>query len=163
MNLPVKANPMVPEVVFPKLNSLPAMFQNALPPTVPQAQYKAGIVPIVSNFIHNIKLEQMEKSANLEANIAEHHVRKLRANLDGIKELILFGQKYELEVKSLHSAIRLIDINEQKAQAEMVNLQLKNVNEQNEVKMSFLDLKMRLNEAKEIGVIDEDWINNFLK
>jgi hypothetical protein len=138
------------EIAFPQLSSLPQMFQNAMPPTVPQLQFRAGVIPIVSNFFHNMKLGQMEKAANLEASIAEHHVRKLRANLDGIKELILFGQKYELEVKAIRSQSRMLDLLEQQAEAELVNKQLINMEKQADVKMAHLDLKMRMHDRRRL-------------
>jgi len=142
-------------VGFPNMPSLPAMFQNTLPPEVPQIQYKAGLIPIVENFVHNWKLGQIERASEREANIAENCNRRQVAMFKGIEDLLLFGPRYNLKIKTIEHELRMMDVVERRAEAELQTVQFKNMQEYAEAQMAQLDLKMRMKEAKENG-LDEN-------
>lgn len=151
--VPAKANGSMP--AFPNMPALPQMFQATMPPPVPQINFKGGIV---KNFFHNRKLEQIEHATKQEALIAENHLRQVQAKFGAIMELLTFGQKYQLEVARLNSELRMLQINEQKAEAELIGLQLANMEKQYDAKIAELDYKTRLKEwnngAAEAEIID---------
>jgi hypothetical protein len=143
-------------VAFPNMPSLPSMFQNTLPPEVPQIQYKGGLVPIVENFIHNWKLGQIERASEREANIAENTNRRQVAMFKGIEDLLLFGPRYNLKMKGIEHELTMMDIAERKAEAELQGIQFKNKQEYHEAQIAELDYKVRYKEAKSNGLFDEE-------
>jgi hypothetical protein len=152
-NLPRKSS----KADFPSMPGLPAMFQNSMPPTIPQMPYKpGGIKPLLEGLFHNWKLLHLERASEREANIYANHTRKMRAQFEGISELLLFGQKYELQLQTIRNSQRMLDINEQKAEAELMEQNLKNYQLQAELQLTQLDLKIRLKEARDNGMVEDD-------
>jgi len=145
---------------FPNMAGLPAMFQNALPPMIPQIQYKPGLLTLVDNFFHNWKLKQLERASEREAEIAFNHARKMKAQFEGISELLLFGQNYELKLEKIRNSQSMMKIAEEKAQAELVEQQLKNYQLQAELQLTQLDLKIRLKEARDDGLTETEIDND---
>jgi len=144
MNLPAKKPSM--DVSFPDLAGLPEMFSAALPPSIPQINYGSGLV---KNFFHNWRLEQLERASASEARIAENNLQQLVARFAAIQELLTFNQQYELRIRANRHQMRMLEITQQRAEAELFYQQLKNVELQAEAKMAQLDLEMRLKEAKD--------------
>ena len=135
----VPINPMMPFV--------PQILANAMPAPVPQMQFNSGIV---TNFFHNVKLGQLAKASSAEAEIAENKRRYVESSLSMVENIVTFSGRLEVAFKRIKSEEAEMIINGQKAQAELVELQLKNMLLQNEVKLSELELKLKTKEMEEL-------------
>lgn len=154
-NLPAKK--AAKQVGFPDLAMLPQLFQAALPPIVPQLQYKPGIIaPLIEGMFHNWKLLHLQRSADREAGIAESHNRKMKAQFEMITDMVLFSRRLEFQMEDVKFQQKMLDIKQKKEEAELINLQLKNMQEQTELQIAQLDLKLRLKEARENGLIETE-------
>ena len=123
------------------------MNANAMPVPVPQMDWNNGIM---KNIFHNLKLGQIEKSTVREANISENKNRMVRANLDTIKALMTFSAETQMCFKRLEHEKDMMGIEKDKAQAELIQVQLKNMLLQGEVKLSEVELKIKMKELEEI-------------
>jgi len=136
-----------PASVMPIMPMTPEIFANAMPVPVPQMDWNNGII---KNIFHNLKLGQIEKSTVREANISENKNRMVRANLDTIKALMTFSAETQMCFKRLEHEKDMMGIEKDKAQAELIQVQLKNMLLQGEVKLSEVELKIKMKELEEI-------------
>lgn len=132
---------------MPLLPVVPDLLQNALPAPIPQMQWDTGII---KDLIHNYKLKRLEKSTEREASISENKRRDITAKLDTIHTLMTFSKRIEESFKASTHRMRMMDIEEQTAQAELVQVQLKNMLLQGEVKLNEVELKLKMKEMEDI-------------
>ena len=132
---------------MPLLPVVPDLMQNAFPTPIPQMPWDSGII---KDFFHNRKLKRLEKSSAREASISENKQRDITAKLDTIHTLMLFSKRIETSFKEENHKIRMMDIQEQTAQAELVQVQLKNMLLQGEVKLNEVELKLKMKEMEDI-------------
>jgi len=107
--------------ILPALPVLPEMLANAMPPMIPQLTYKDGIV---KGFFHNIKIGQISKSKSREADIAVSNERGVNATLGMTKSILVYSSDVSLALAENHHRQRMLQIEEQKAAAELQILQL---------------------------------------
>ncbi len=134
----------LPQPIMPLL---PDLLANAMPVPVPQMEWGSGIV---QDFFHNWKKLRLVRATDREASIAENKNRHVKANLDTIHEIVTFSKKMETSLKRYNHEIVMMDIEEQRAQAELIGVQLKNMLLQGEVKLNEVELKVRLKETEDL-------------
>lgn len=142
-----KVDPSSPAIQQPLMPIIPDLLANAMPVAVPQMEWHTGII---SDFFHNWKLKRIERATDREATIAQNKNRHVKANLDTIHEIVTFSKKMETSLKRYNHEIAMMDVAEQTAQAELVNVQLKNMLLQGEVRLNEVELKIKLKEMEEI-------------
>ena len=148
MNLPIPTNDKL-KLKLPPLHALPAMFEPMLPMPVPQLPYKPGIAGIIEGFFHNVALKQQNTAAESEANIAENKLRQTKAQFEQIKELLLFGHKYNLDMVRINHEQEMLSIEKRSAEAALTEQQLKNYLTQIEAEKAQLELQQM---KKELGL-----------
>lgn len=142
-----KAETTAPTIQGLMLPLVPDLLANAMPVPVPQMQWESGII---QDFFHNWKLKRIERATDREATIAENKNRHVKANLDTVHEIVTFSKKLEVTLRKYSHDITMMDITEQRAQAELIQVQLKNILLQCEGKLTEVELKIKLKEMEEI-------------
>lgn len=137
---------------MPDLPVLPSVFSRLLPTPVPPLEYKTGVLPLFEGFLHNWKLGQLERAAEREAAISEAKLRETRAQFDQVKELLLFGRKYELALQQLRHEQEMLDLNKKTAEARLTRLQLQNIMTQIETQKAQLEFEHM---SRELGENDD--------
>ena len=132
-------NPMMPFI--------PQILMSAMPTPVPQMKFETGIIP---NFFHNIKLGQLAKATESEAKIAENKRRYVESSLRMVEDITTFSSRLELTFKKLKHEEKMMGITEDTATAQLIEQQLKNMLLQNEVKMSEVELKLKMKEMEDL-------------
>lgn len=136
--LPAPIAPMLP---------MPELLQSAMPVPVPQMDWNSGVI---RDFFHNWKLKRIERASDREATIAEHKNRYVKSSLDTIEAITTFSARLELNFRQKAHDIKMLEIDEQKGQAELINIQLKNQLLHSEVQLNEIELKIKMKELKEI-------------
>jgi len=140
----VPIQPSVP-VISPIMP--PELLANAMPVPVPQMEWQTGLV---KDFFHNWKLLRVERATQREANIAENKNRLVRANLGTIMEITTFSGKLELEFKRISTEKERLEVNLNMDKSKLIEQQLKNMLLQGEVKLTEIELKIKMKEMEEI-------------
>jgi hypothetical protein len=98
-----------------------------LPPAIPPIEYRSGIGTLVENWLHNKKLEQIDKAKALEASIARNSCEAFRSQCDMMMEFLTFGQRYQTTMESLknRTAMEQEMINRQKLENQKLYLETK--------------------------------------
>jgi hypothetical protein len=131
----------------PIASIIPELIKNAMPAPVPQMSWESGFI---QDFFHNWKLGRLEKASEREANISQNKHRDVKAKLDTIHEVITFSKRMETSLKQYNHQMAMMDIEEDKAKAELIQVQLKNMLLQGEVKLNEVELKIKMKEMEEI-------------
>jgi hypothetical protein len=131
-------NPMMPFV--------PQILMSAMPTPIPQMKFEDGII---KNFFHNVKVGQMVKATAAEASIAENKRRYVASSLAMVEDITTFSGRLELAFKKIKHEENMMNIDRDAAESRLVEQQLKNMLLQNEVKLSEVELKIKLKEMEE--------------
>lgn len=134
-------------IIAPTMPLVPQILANAMPTPVPQMQFDGGIIP---NFFHNIKLGQLAKATDREAQIAENKRRYVESSLSMVENIVTFSGRLELAFKKIKHEASMMEITEHKSQAELVQIQLKNMLLKGEVELNEIELQIKKKEFKEV-------------
>lgn len=134
-------------IIAPTMPLVPQILANAMPTPVPQMQFDGGIIP---NFFHNIKLGQLAKATEREAQIAENKRRYVESSLSMVENIVTFSGRLELAFKKIKHETSMMDITENRSQAELVQIQLKNMLLQGEVELTQIELQIKKKELEAI-------------
>ncbi len=118
---------------------LPLM-RDIMPAPVPQISYKGGLI---TNFFHNWKLEQIETSTEIEANIMESKERTVRAQLSIIEQVTAFSAKLDNTFKRIQADNDQIETMKKLQQGQVEKQQLENQLLFYQVKNEEMDFKMK--------------------
>ncbi len=144
----------------PQIPAMPMeLFTNAMPVINPQMDWSQGLI---SGFVHEAKTQQRARVATLEADISEAKERNSSAVLRMMQNFMTYSTETDLRFKRAdHEKEKLAHekylwgiekenavIARDTGQANLVNLQLKNMLLKTEVEISAVDLKGRLKEME---------------
>ena len=132
---------------MPTLPIVPDLLASAMPAQIPQMTWDTGVI---KDLVHNWKLKRLVRATEREAVISENKFRDIKAKLDTIHEIVTFSKRMETSLKEYNHKIRMMDIGEQTAQAELIQVQLKNMLLQGEVKLNEVELKIKMKEMEAI-------------
>lgn len=136
-----------PDVPAPIMPVLPQLLGNAMPPEIPQMRWDSGAI---SDLFHNWKLRRVSKASELEAEIAEAKSRTAIAYINMTKEFIAASSDIQRRLRENEHEVKMMEIDEQKGQAELIQVQLKNQLLHGEVKLTEVELKIKMKEMEEI-------------
>lgn len=131
---------------------IPEMFSNALPAPVPQLTWGTGII---GGIIHNIKLGQIERASEREANISQHRLNNLNAQIESMITILTAGQKADLAFRQVEHDRRMMELEESRELETIIKLRTENEIAKWQAKMEELEFKQREKEMTSDSEIED--------
>lgn len=109
------------QVQSKNFDMLAGMMGPIMPPHLPQMEFHQGLLGGIK---HNLKLGQMAKASQREAEIAEYRNRTLVANTSNVEIMLTFSAKMQNALKKLEHDNRMMELAEIEKQATVKVLML---------------------------------------
>ena len=133
-------NEKMQELIMGNMPGLPQIIQNSMPMEMPRANYRQSTVGL---FFGNVKRNQLVKSIEAEAKIAEQSKLAVQSKLDTIHSIVTFGPRVMDTIEQFGHLSNVRKLAERNMELGNTKLELEIYNLQMETKMSELDLNVR--------------------